>query len=256
MGNRGAVLVLAIAAMLGCAPVPNDSSPDALAHGGDLSGVWTHSPPDYMRAYSGWAFDSSPPPMTAWGKERYDAAKPTFGPRGVMANESNDPVYDCFPPGTPRAYFHPFPIEIIQRPGRVLMIYEYHHLVRQIYTDERGHRTDLAPSWMGDSTGHWEGDTLVVETVNFNDKTWVDREGVPHSEELRVIERLRLTGKGTLEINFTIEDPVTFTAPLEAERFYRKVDWDIEEFACMERNQNAIFDAFEQQIQGYDENEN
>ena len=105
-----------------------------------------------------------------------------------MATESNDPVYDCFPPGTPRVYFHPFPMEIIQLPGRTLILYEYHHSIRQIYTDGRGHRTDLAPLWMGDSTGYWDGDTLVVETVNFNDKTWLDREGLPHS-------RWRQTGR-------------------------------------------------------------
>ena len=71
------------------------------------------------------------------------------------------------------------------------MIFEYDHLIRQVYTDGREHRTDLAPSWMGDSIGRWEGDALVIETVNFNDKTWLDRTGVQHSEELRVVERIR-----------------------------------------------------------------
>ena len=165
-----------------------------------------------------------------------------------MATESNDPVYDCFPPGTPRVYFHPFPMEIIQLPGRALILYEYHHIIRQIYTDGRGHRTDLAPLWMGDSTGYWDGDTLVVETVNFNDKTWLDRGGLPHSEELRLVERIRLIDEDTLGIDFSIDDPIAFTEAWEGQRFYTRTDWDIEDFACMERNQNAIFDAYEQQI--------
>ena len=87
-------------------------------------------------------------------------------------------------------------MEIIHSEGRVLMLFEYDHVVRQIYTDGREHRTDLAPMWMGDSTGHWEGKTLVVETVNFNDKTWIDREGVPHSDQLRVEERIHLDDEG------------------------------------------------------------
>ena len=102
---------------------------------------------------------------------------------------------------------------------------------------------------MGDSTGHWEGDTLVVETVNFNDKTWVDRQGIPHSEELRVLERIRLDDDGNLRIDITIEDPVAFTEPWTGERRYRPVDWDIEEFACMD---NVNFEAFEDAILNYE----
>ncbi len=251
MGYRATVSAIAISATWGCAHAPNEEPLDPLAHGGNLNGVWNHSPPEYMRGYSNWGFNSNPPSMTAWGQERYDAAKPTFGPRAVMAIESNDPVYDCFPPGTPRVYFHPFPMEIIQLPGRVLIIYEYHHTVRQIYTDGRDHRTDLPPLWVGDSIGHWEGDALVIETMNFNDKTWIDREGLPHSEELRVVERIRLIDEDRLGIDFTIEDPIAFTEPWEGQRFYTRVDWDIEDFACMERNQNPIFDAFEQQIREF-----
>ena len=131
-----------------------------------------------------YTFSKDLPEMTAWGKARFDAAKPQRGPRGVAVAETDDLVYKCYPPGTPRIYIHPFPMEIIQLPGRVLMIFEYDHLVRQIYTDGREHRTDLAPSWMGDAIGHWEGKTLVVETSQFNDKTWIDRIAVPHSEEM------------------------------------------------------------------------
>jgi len=139
-------------------------------------------------------------------------------------------------------------MEIIQLPGRVVMVFEYDHLVRQIFTDGRGHRDDLAPSWMGDSTGHWEGDTLVVETVNFNDKTWIDREGVPHSEQLRVVERIRRLEDDSLQIDITIEDPVALMEPWVGQRTYRRVDWDIEEFMCMD---NVNFTEFEEEILDY-----
>ena len=220
-------------------------------HGADLSGVWTNFAPESTRSFQNSALRGDPPPMTPWAQERYDQAKPTFGSKSVPVLETNDPVYDCFRPGTPRIYMHPFPMEIIQTPGRVLMLFEYDHAIRQIFTDGREHRTDLAPMWMGDATGYWEGETLVVETVNFNDKTWIDREGVPHSEQLRVIERIRLDADGNLLIDITIEDPIAFTESWSGQRRYRSVDWSIEEFACMD---NVTFESFEDEILNYDPN--
>ena len=220
------------------------------AHGGDLSGVWTRDNQGGPGGgFMNFAFTDELPPMTEWALERFEASKPTFGPRSVPVLETNDPVYACFPPGTPRVYLHPFPMEIVQTDGRVVMVFEYDHLIRQVFTDGRDHRTDLAPMWMGDSTGHWEGDELVVETVNFNDKTWVDRRGVPHSEQMRVIERFRRVDEDHLEIDVTVEDPIAFTEPWSGTRYYRAVDWDVEEFVCMD---NVNFEAFEREVLEYD----
>ena len=105
------------------------------------------------------------------------------------------------------------------------------------------------PSWMGDSTGHWEDGVLVVETMNFNDKTWLDRRGVPHSEELRVVERIRRVGDDTLQIDITMEDPVALVEPWIGQRVYRKTDWQIEEFICMD---NINFEAFENAVLEFD----
>ncbi len=220
-------------------------SADRLAHGGDLSGVWNNAT---RGGYSGWGFSLEPPPMTPWAQERFDASRPTFGPRGVMAIQSNDPVYQCYPPGLPRVYFHPFPMEIIQLPGRVLVMFEYHHQNRQIYTDGRGHREDLAPLWLGDSIARWEGETLVVESTNFNDETWLDRRGLPHSDQLKVTERMHIRDDGLLQIDITVEDPVAFSQPWMGQRLYERVDWSIEEFACMERNRSDEFIEFESQL--------
>jgi hypothetical protein len=249
--------LLCAVAVSGCSEVSEPSgsvasvAPETSVAGADLTGVWNNDAPPATRAYQGWGFSEDPPEMTPWAQERFDQARPTFGPNGVMATQSNDPVYQCFPAGLPRIYFHPFPLEIIQTPGRVLMVFEYDHTVRPIYTDGRGHRDDLAPSWMGDSIGHWEGDTLVVETANFNDQTWVDRRGTPHSTELRVLERIHKTDADHLQIDLTIEDPVAFPHAWMGQRFFKRVDWDIEEFFCGERNMSDTFQEYEQGILQY-----
>lgn len=193
--------------------------------------------------YQNYAFSAEPPPMTEWGRRRYETAKPTFGTNSVAVSETNDSVYQCLPPGTPRIYFHPRPLEIIQMPGRVMIVYEYQQLIRQIYTDGRSHRTDLAPSWMGDSIGHWEDKTLVVETVNFNDKTWIDRRGLPHSDRLRVLEKIRIANDNRLEVEITVQDPIAFQESWSAKKFFSSVDWTIEEFVCLD---NSSFGDFEQ----------
>jgi hypothetical protein len=227
-------------------PIAGAQNADPLAHGGDLSGVWNNA--GGGGSYGGWAWSEELPPMTPWAQERFDASKPTFGPRGVMALESNDPVYQCYPPGLPRVYFHPFPFEIIQLQDRVLMMFEYHHQNRRIYTDGRDHRDDLPPLWLGDSIGHWEGATLVVESTNFNDRTWVDRRGVPHSDQLKVTERLHIRDDGLLQIDILVEDPIAYLEPWTGQRLYERVDWEIEEFACMERNRSDEFTEFESQL--------
>ncbi len=241
-----ATATVAMAALLGITwPQQAAAQSPELAHGADLSGVWTNTNPPGSGPWAIYSFSEDPPPLTEWGRERFEASKPQRGPRGVPVAETDDLVYQCFPPGTPRIYIHPFPMEIIQTPGRVLMLFEYDHLVRQIHTDGRGHRTDLAPSWMGDSTGHWEGDTLVLETVNFNDKTWIDRRGVPHSEEMRLLERIRINEDGNLQIDMHIEDPVALREPWIAQRFYRKTDWMIQELMCMD---NVTYRPFEDSV--------
>ncbi len=226
--------------------------PTAGEHNADFSGVWTGVTLPGTGAWAINTFSEQLPEMTAWGKARFDAAKPQRGPRGVPVAETDDLVYQCYPPGTPRIYIHPFPMEIIQLPGRVLMVFEYDHLIRQIYTDGREHRTDLAPSYMGDSIGHWEGDTLVVETTGFNDRTWLDRIAVPHSEEMRLIERFRLNDAGQLQIDMRVEDPVALAKPWEFTRLYSKTDWTIEELVCED---NATYEEFEKTLLEFDAEE-
>jgi hypothetical protein len=237
------VLLLAVSA--GTAQVPTKGE-----HNADLSGVWTNVNLPGTAEWAIYTFSKELPEMTPWGKAKFDAAKPQRGPRGVPVAETDDLVYQCYPPGTPRIYIHPFPMEIIQLPGRVLMIFEYDHLVRQIYTDGRGHRDDLAPSWMGDSIGRWDGNALVVETTQFNDKTWIDRIAVPHSEEMKLTERIYLNDAGQLQVDMRVEDPIALAKPWEFSRYYRKTDWTIEELVCED---NATYEEFENQLLEFDE---
>jgi hypothetical protein len=199
----------------------------------DLSGLWNRRGSPTTR-YLGYAFTQDELPMTPWALERFKANRPSFGPHSVT--NPNDPTYSCFMPGIPRIYVHPPPFEIIQTPGRVIMMFEYDHFVRQIWTDGRQHLKIEDPSerlWMGDSIGQWEGDTLVVDTTDFNDKTWLDRAGHPHSEELHLIERIRRMDHDNLRIDLTIEDPKAYTRPITSQLNYQlKPDWRILEHAC------------------------
>ena len=93
-----------------------------------------------------------------------------------------------------------------------------------------------------------EGETLVIESVNFNDQTWLDRRGLPHSDELKVTERLHIRDDGLLQVDIRIEDPVAYPEPWTGQRLYERVDWVIEEFACRERNGGDAFTEFETQL--------
>jgi hypothetical protein len=218
----------------------------ALAQQPNLSGVWNlRSTPETR--YLSYAFSREEPPMTDWAQEKFKLTKPSFGPRSFA--DSNDPVnpttvnaVGCFPPGTPRIYLQPFPMEIVQTPARVLMIFEFNHFIRQIWTDGRGHNTDLGPTWFGDSIGHWEGDTLVVDTIGLNDKTWIDRAGHPHSDQLHVVERMRRPEPNTLQVGLTIEDPKAYTRPWGGQvTFQLHPTWNVTEMVCED---NVNFDEF------------
>jgi hypothetical protein len=120
------------------------------------------------------------------------------------------------------------------------MFFEFNHFVRQIYTDGRDHDKNLAPLWMGDSIGKWDGDTLVVDTTNFNDKTWLDRGGHPHSEALHLTERIRRVDHDTLEVEFTIDDPKAYTKPWTGKQYFQlRPKWNIMELIC-EDNANFL----------------
>ena len=135
-----------------------------------------------------------------------------------------DPVRQCFLPGVPRITYMPFPFRIFQTADHVVMTYEFAHTVRIIYTDGSAHPLPN-DFWMGDSRGHWEGDTLVVDTTHFNGETWFDAAGNFHSNELHVVERYTPTSSYHIDYEVTIEDPEVFTRPWTMRMpLYRRID--------------------------------
>lgn len=243
MRNRSLGIAFAVAIVLSCrlAASAQDKQPSKLAKAPpsgqthDLSGVWMQDhPPATAEQYWIYKFNVEEPPMTAWGVAQYKAAKSSFGPRPYPLAETNDPVYHgCFPPGYPRIFLHPFPMQIVQAPGEVIMLFEYDSVRHQIFTDGRPHDTSLGPSWMGDSIGHWQGDTLVVDTINFNNKTWIDRLGHPHSDALHVVERIRRIDHDHLVDDITIEDPKAYTNPWTTHLpFLLRPKWTLGEQFC------------------------
>jgi hypothetical protein len=216
-------------------PVAPNGPSSNQAH--DLSGVWFDDHPrliTVMGRYWAYKFTMEEPPMTAWAQAKFNAAKPSFGPHAYPLVETNDPLYHtCAPIGFPIVFLYPLPMQIVHAPGEVIMLFEFDSLRHQIFTDGRTHDTTLGPLWMGDSIGHWEGDTLVTDTVNFNDKTWLDRIGHPHSEALHVVERIRRIDHDHLMDDITIDDPKAYTKPWTAHLpFVLKPKWTLAEMFC------------------------
>jgi hypothetical protein len=130
------------------------------------------------------------------------------------ASKQNELDLRCLPPGVPRIALMPRPFEIVKASNRILFVYEGGaHVWRQVWMDGRAHPKDPNPNWLGDSIGHWEGDTLVVDTTGFNDKTWLDDAGHPHTERLHVIEKYTRASASTMNYEVVIDDPGAYTRP-------------------------------------------
>jgi len=174
---------------------------------------------------------TTPAPYQPWA-----AAKvlESFNKRGI-----DDPAALCLPPGIPRLVLVGlFPIEIVQTPKKVVFMYEYMNVFRSIPIGG-GHPTDLAPTYLGDSVGHWEGDTLVVDVVAFNDKTWLTGTGTFHSDALHVTERYTRVSRDQIEYDATIEDREVLTAPwtIHTTMMLRE-GTRVQEYVCAENNQD------------------
>jgi hypothetical protein len=139
-----------------------------------------------------------------------------------------DPVGKCFIPGVPRVTYTPFPFQIIQTPKYVVISYEFAHTQRIIYTDGSKH-VEALDFWMGDSRGRWEGDTLVVDVTDFNDKTWFDNAGNYHSDALHVVERYTPIDSDHLNYEATIDDARVFARPWKISMpVYRRLEKDLQ----------------------------
>ena len=153
----------------------------------------------------------------------------------------DDPMARCLLSGVPRITTRPLPFEIVQLPDRVIILYEVHHAFRIIPTDGRPHPEDLEPSYLGDSVGRWEGDTLVVEVVGFNENTWLAGTGTHHSEQMRVVERYTRDSAETILYEVVIDDPVVFEKPWRMYDVLRlRPNERIREYECIESNEDLV----------------
>jgi hypothetical protein len=237
------VLVLALSAVFSFAQTPQE-------RGGNV-GLYQKQPPTPTGPAPRLA-DGTPDLSGVWlgsGSNDSDIANP----RGLKPGDSvamlpwaealvksrqskDDPESNCLPAGIPRG--SPYPWRFAQTPGIYFIVYEGNiHSWRQIFMDGRKHPTDAIPSWYGHSVGHWEGKTLVVDTVGFNDKFWFDYKGHPHTEQLHTVERYTRTDLGNMTIEVTITDPGAYAKPFTTVGRARiMAGQDLMEYICQEDN--------------------
>jgi hypothetical protein len=146
----------------------------------------------------------------------------------------------CEWPGMPTIMTYPYPFEILATPGRITFLFEVESQVRRVFLDRKKHLDpdDLDPSYNGDSIGHWSGSTLVIDTIGFNTRRPV--RGLPHSEQMHMVERITPIDRNTIRDEITITDPEAFTKPVVINvQYSRRPDWRIREYSCSENNRDA-----------------
>jgi hypothetical protein len=196
------------------APTPQQPIPKKTAWGHpNLQGIWG---PAFVQSLGEDA------PMLPENRKRYKALE-----------GADDPIDSCKPPGVPRVMNLAFPFEILQTPKVVYILLEYDQHTRRIYLDGQ-HPKDLDPSWLGHSIGHWEGNTLVVETVGQNEDTWLDMRGHLHSQDMKLIERFTRSDDGkSLTYQIIIDDPKMYSKPWGMTKTHQlRPDLEINEFIC------------------------
>lgn len=171
-----------------------------------------------------------------------DGAAPPLSPEGEVRYAKNraagakDPIRSCLPPGIPRALAQEgFPFSIIQGKHYLGMMLQWNHLPRIVYMNQN-HFENIGPEYLGQSVAHWQGSVLVIDSTGFNDTTWLDESGLPHSEALHIVERLQLLSPKVLEDTIRFEDPNVFVAPWTARLLFKKVPGTIiKEDYCLGR---------------------
>jgi len=193
----------------------------------DLSGVWAMPAPIRVLKTA----DGQDPPLLPAAKTAYEKNR-----AALKADPKSDPSSNCWMQGVPRLVYAPYPVLIAQEKDRVNLVYETNHTFRIISLrpglPKEG--PDLDPQWLGYSAGRWEGKTLVIDSLGFNDKTWLDYSGLPHGEKLKVQERYTLKGPDRIEGAVTITDPDTFSRPWTTTfTLVKKPGYELKESVCV-----------------------
>jgi hypothetical protein len=246
-------------------PAPTAADWAALAKLPDFSGVWEQGGGGGARGGAGGApgaggargAGGAPAARGAGAPAAAPGARGAGAPRGgggmqltpeyaamrdaIRAKGAEDAqTANCLPAGMPAIMGQPYPMEFLLTPGKVTIVIEAYTQVRHIYTDGRTLPEDPDLTFDGTSVGRWEGNTLVVESVGFSSLTPLDR-GVPHSDQMKIVERFQLTDPDTMSIETTITDPKALLAPYTTTRTLRRHrDWTIAEYICEENNKNFV----------------
>jgi hypothetical protein len=175
-------------------------------------------------------------PYTAWGKRQWDNYDP---------NKNGDYAGSCLPFGVSRSLYGPHPTQIIQDENYVAFLFEQGSMQHLVYTDGRTFTPDLPPSWFGESIGHYEGDTLIIETRNINGYAKVDTIGHPLSSQAKITETYKRTNFGTIQHTFTVDDPKTYTKPWTINDTWEMEKWGLVlmEYACMESGLETLLNG-------------
>jgi hypothetical protein len=193
----------------------------------NLSGAWAMPSPIHALKTT----DGKDPPLLPAARAEYQKRQ-----AALKADPKSDPVSNCWMQGVPRLIYAPYPVLIAQEKDRVNLVYETNHTFRIISLKHPLPKEgpDLDPLWLGYSAGRWEGKTLVIDTVGFNDKTWLDYSGLPHGEKLKVQERYTLKGPDRIDGVVTITDPDTYSRPWStAFTLVKKPGYELKESVCV-----------------------
>jgi hypothetical protein len=199
----------------------------------DLSGIWYQDTNRFTRDIAA-DIGADAVPYQPWAKKVADE-------RATGAHSREDPDANCLPQGVPKISWVPAPWKLVQTPDLIVVVYEAFTLWRQIFMDGRHLGEGATPTWLGYSTGRWDGDTLVVDSRGFNGKIWLDQVGKPTTEKLHVIERFKRTDYGHMTIEATIDDPGAYTKPWTVTTTYHLLpDTELLEFICNENNRDLV----------------
>ena len=197
----------------------------------DLAGFWM--PSDVVRHLLDLAADMKPAdiPLQPWAADVYKER--------IETNGKDHPGVRCWPSGIPEKLNIPDGLKLVQTPDLIILLHESRTIYRQIFLDGRQHPKNAQPTWMGYSIGRWEGDTLVVDTIGQNGRTWLDMKGLPGTEALHVIERYTRPKIGQMIIDVTIDDPKAYTKPWNVKlQWGLQPDTDLIESICEENSKD------------------
>jgi hypothetical protein len=201
-------------------PPPPPKQAPSTAKAARFDGTWNLKTPPNIR----YALN---PPYRPEAKAKFDAERP-----------QDDPGSRCTESGLPRLMITVYPMQLVALKDHILLVNEFNHVVRRVWTDKTARDPDHAANFYGDGIVHWEGDVMVVDTVGLSAKNYLDPAGDLYGPKMHMVERWSLLTPNRLAIEFTFDDPETYTQPWKSTLTYDRVDWKLGEFSCTENNRN------------------